>query len=117
MEDTLTDSVTDLLLLFLRSSRQFNPERKPWAVSSRQSIRSCPSDESSLVAIEFQMYFIRNTIGIGNSFHGLICTRVSIVASNWLDYRASILPHRYRKPLAPKSLRRLRRYDNEGGQS
>lgn len=42
---------------------------------------------------------------------------VYIVASNWLDYRASILPHRYRKPLAPKSLRRLRRYDNEGGQN
>jgi len=38
---------------------------------------------------------------------------VYIVASNWLDYRASILPHRYRKPLALKSLRRLQRYDNE----
>ena len=37
---------------------------------------------------------------------------VYIVASNWLDYRASILPHRYRKPLTPCSLRRLRRYDN-----
>lgn len=35
---------------------------------------------------------------------------VYIVASNWLDYRASILPHRYRKPLKRISLRSLRRY-------
>jgi hypothetical protein len=28
-----------------------------------------------------------------------------IVGSNWLDYRASILPHRYRRPLTPKTLR------------
>lgn len=38
---------------------------------------------------------------------------VYIVASNWLDYRASILPHRYRKALTPSSIRRLRRYGNE----
>jgi hypothetical protein len=33
-----------------------------------------------------------------------------IVASNWLDYRASILPHRYRKAMKRVGLRRLRRY-------
>jgi hypothetical protein len=32
---------------------------------------------------------------------------VYIVASNWVDYRASILPHLYRKPLTRSSLRRL----------
>jgi hypothetical protein len=31
---------------------------------------------------------------------------VYIIASNWRDYRASILPHRYRKTLPPQSLRR-----------
>lgn len=36
---------------------------------------------------------------------------VYIVASNWLDYRASIMPRRYRKPLTRVSLRGLRRYD------
>ncbi len=30
---------------------------------------------------------------------------VYIVAFNWVDYRASILPHRYRKPLGTNSLR------------
>ncbi len=40
-----------------------------------------------------------------------------IVASNWLDYRASILPHRYRRPLTPKTLRELRRYDQEEGET
>ena len=39
-----------------------------------------------------------------------------IVGSNWLDYRASILPHRYRRPLTPKTLRELRRYDQEEGE-
>jgi hypothetical protein len=34
-----------------------------------------------------------------------------IVASNWLDYRASILPHRYRKAIGTVSLRGLHRYD------
>lgn len=34
-----------------------------------------------------------------------------IVASNWLDYRASILPHRYRKAVGRVSLRGLRRHD------
>ena len=33
---------------------------------------------------------------------------VYIIGSNWLDYRASIFPHRYRRPLTPKSLRELR---------
>jgi len=37
---------------------------------------------------------------------------VYIVASNWLDYRSSIFPNRYRRPLPPKSLRRLRHYGN-----
>jgi hypothetical protein len=37
---------------------------------------------------------------------------VYIVASNWRDYRASIMPRRYRKPLARVSLLRLRRYDD-----
>jgi hypothetical protein len=32
-----------------------------------------------------------------------------IIVSNWLDYRASIFPHRYRRPLSPKALRQLRR--------
>ena len=40
-----------------------------------------------------------------------------IVASNWLDYRASILPHRYRRPLTPKTLRELRRYDQVEGET
>ncbi len=35
---------------------------------------------------------------------------VYIVLSNWLDYRASIFPNRYRKPQPPRSLRRLRHY-------
>ncbi len=34
---------------------------------------------------------------------------VYIIGSNWLDYRASILPHRYRRPLTVKALRDLRR--------
>ncbi len=38
---------------------------------------------------------------------------VYIIGSNWLDYRASILPHLFRRPLTPKSLRELRRYDPE----
>jgi hypothetical protein len=37
---------------------------------------------------------------------------VYIIGSNWLDYRASILPHRYRRPLTAKALRELRRYGN-----
>ena len=37
---------------------------------------------------------------------------VYIVASNWLDYRSSIMPRRYRKPLTRVSLRKLRRYDS-----
>ena len=32
---------------------------------------------------------------------------VYIVVSNWMDYRASLLPHRYRKSIRPNSLRRL----------
>ena len=32
-----------------------------------------------------------------------------IIVSNWTDYRASILPHSYRRPLSPKTLRELRR--------
>jgi hypothetical protein len=40
-----------------------------------------------------------------------------IVGSNWTDYRASVFPHRYRRPLTPKSLRELRRYDQEEGQT
>jgi hypothetical protein len=39
---------------------------------------------------------------------------VYIVASNWMDYRASILPHRYRKAISRVNLRRLIRYDGEG---
>lgn len=35
---------------------------------------------------------------------------VYIVASNWMDYRASILPHRYRKEISRVSLRKLTRY-------
>lgn len=38
-----------------------------------------------------------------------------IIGSNWLDYRASIFPHRYRRPLTPKSLRELRRNDTAEG--
>lgn len=33
---------------------------------------------------------------------------IYIVASNWRDYRASIFPHRYRRPLEAKSLRRAK---------
>lgn len=33
---------------------------------------------------------------------------VYIVGFNWLDYRASLLPHRYRKSLSTNSLRQLR---------
>jgi hypothetical protein len=40
---------------------------------------------------------------------------IYIISSNWLDYRASILPHRYRRPLTPKSLRQLRRSGNGEG--
>ncbi len=40
-----------------------------------------------------------------------------IVGSNWLDYRASIFPHRYRRPLTPKTLRELRRYDQQEGET
>ena len=36
-----------------------------------------------------------------------------VVGSNWPDYRASILPHLFRRPLTPKNLRQLRRYGNE----
>jgi hypothetical protein len=32
---------------------------------------------------------------------------VYIIGLNWLDYRASIFPHRYRRPLTPKSLRAI----------
>jgi len=32
---------------------------------------------------------------------------VYIVGSNWMDYRASLLPHRYRRSIRPNSLRRL----------
>jgi hypothetical protein len=35
-----------------------------------------------------------------------------VVGSNWGDYRASILPHLFRRPLTPKSLRQLRRSGN-----
>jgi hypothetical protein len=35
-----------------------------------------------------------------------------VVGSNWLDYRASILPHLFRRPLTPKNLRQLRRSGN-----
>ena len=42
---------------------------------------------------------------------------VYIIGSNWLDYRASIFPHRYRRPLTAKSLRELRRDGHEAGES
>ena len=42
---------------------------------------------------------------------------VYVVASNWLDYRASILPHRYRKPLRRISLRSLRNYNGKDAQA
>ena len=32
---------------------------------------------------------------------------VYIVVSNWVDYRVSLLPHRFRRPLPDKSLGRL----------
>jgi len=32
---------------------------------------------------------------------------VYIVGSNWMDYRASLLPDRYRRSISPDSLRRL----------
>ncbi len=38
---------------------------------------------------------------------GSVCFIVYIVGSNWVDFRASLLPHRYRKTLRPNSLRRL----------
>ena len=40
---------------------------------------------------------------------------VYIVGFNWLDYRASLLPHRYRKSLTTNSLRQLRHYQGENG--
>jgi hypothetical protein len=42
---------------------------------------------------------------------------VYIIASNWVDYRASIFPHRYRRPLTPKTLRELRRDDPGEGET
>jgi hypothetical protein len=33
---------------------------------------------------------------------------VHIVGSNWVDYRASLLPHRYRQALSARNLRTLR---------
>jgi hypothetical protein len=42
---------------------------------------------------------------------------VYIVASNWMDYRASILPHRYRKAIIRVNLRKLIRYDDGGLQA
>jgi hypothetical protein len=36
---------------------------------------------------------------------------VYVVGTNWRDYRASILPNVFRKPLTAKMLRQLRRYD------
>ncbi len=41
---------------------------------------------------------------------------VYIVFTNWVDYRASLLPHRYRKSQRPNSLRRLSRsqFDDDG---
>jgi hypothetical protein len=38
---------------------------------------------------------------------------VYVVGSNWLDYRASLLPHMFRRPLSSKVLRQLRRYDSK----
>jgi CorA-like Mg2+ transporter protein len=38
-----------------------------------------------------------------------------VVGSNWRDYRASILPHLFRRPLSPKNLRQLRRSGNGEG--
>jgi CorA-like Mg2+ transporter protein len=35
---------------------------------------------------------------------------VYIISSNWMDYRASILPHLFRRPLGAKELRDLRRF-------
>jgi hypothetical protein len=43
---------------------------------------------------------------------GSLAFIIYIVSSNWLDYRASILPHRYRKPATRVSLRKLRRDDD-----
>jgi hypothetical protein len=40
---------------------------------------------------------------------------IYIVGFNWLDYRASILPHRYRKSLTTNSLRELRHSANPDG--
>jgi hypothetical protein len=40
-----------------------------------------------------------------------LCFIVYIISSNWVDYRASLLPHRYRKSQRPNSLRRLSRSD------
>jgi hypothetical protein len=33
-----------------------------------------------------------------------------VIGSNWMDYRASILPHLFRRPLSPGALRQLRRF-------
>jgi hypothetical protein len=38
---------------------------------------------------------------------------IYIVGFNWVDYRASLLPHRYRKSLSTNSLRKLRHYECE----
>lgn len=38
---------------------------------------------------------------------------IYIVGFNWVDYRASLLPHRYRKSLRTNSLRKLRHYECE----
>jgi Mg2+ and Co2+ transporter CorA len=35
---------------------------------------------------------------------------VYIVAANWVDYRSSVLPHHFRRPLPEKSLRRFTKY-------
>jgi hypothetical protein len=37
---------------------------------------------------------------------------VYVIGSNWADYRASILPHFFRRPLSSAALRQLRRYSN-----
>lgn len=38
---------------------------------------------------------------------------VYIVGSNWVDYRASLMPHRYRKPATPNSFRRLNQFSGD----
>lgn len=63
---------------------------------------------SLLRMLEHRLFSMPSLLASGVMLVASLIFVVYIVVSNWGDYRSSLLPQVYRKPLSPKSLRQLR---------